>query len=264
MKKQRIKAKVSDLVLNEGQLGWLPTNPRQWTQSDIDKTKASLKNDEDFMEDRPIMVLRCDGKLLVFAGNLRTTAAKALKWQVIDAVLYIPENDEDKETIKRRSILDNGSFGSWDYDMLANEWDDLPLDDWGVGGIPAEANISATEMLSSLTFDPLYYEPKRKPELSLSDCFDTTKFNAKVKALDEYDLTPEQKAVMKMFCYRFIKIDFESVANYYAFNATEEEQKAIERLRLVLTDSGGVNGFIEDDLLRIMNISQDWEEEDDE
>ena len=132
MRKERIKAKVSDLVLNEGQLGWLPTNPRQWTQSDVDKTKASLKNDEDFMEDRPIMVLQCDGKLLVFAGNLRTTAAKALKWQVIDAVLYIPESDEDKETIKRRSILDNGAFGSWDYDMLANEWDDLPLPEWGV------------------------------------------------------------------------------------------------------------------------------------
>ena len=132
MRKERIKAKVSDLVLNEGQLGWLPTNPRQWTQSDVDKTKASLKNDEDFMEDRPIMVLQCDGKLLVFAGNLRTTAAKALKWQVIDAVLYIPENDEDEETIKRRSILDNGAFGSWDYDMLANEWDDLPLPEWGV------------------------------------------------------------------------------------------------------------------------------------
>ena len=70
--------------------------------------------------------------------------------------------------------------------------------------------------------------------------------------------------MLKIFCYRFIKIDFESVANYYAFNASEEEQKAIERLRLVLTDSGGVEGFIEDDLLRIMHISQDWEEEDNE
>ena len=76
--------------------------------------------------------MECDGKLLVFAGNLRTTAAKALKWEYISAVLYTPENDEDKDTIKRRSILDNGAFGSWDYDMLANEWDDLPLSDWGV------------------------------------------------------------------------------------------------------------------------------------
>jgi hypothetical protein len=54
------------------------------------------------------------------------------------------------------------------------------------------------------------------------------------------------------FCYRFLKIDFESVANYYAFNASEEMKKAMERLRLVLVD-GGVNGFIEDELLRIVN-----------
>lgn len=132
MKKQRIKAKVTDLIMNEGQLGWLPTNPRQWTQKDIDLTKASLQNDPDFTEERPVLVVACDGKLLVFAGNLRTTAARALKWEYISAVLYTPENDEDKDTIKRRSILDNGAFGSWDYDMLANEWDDLPLSDWGV------------------------------------------------------------------------------------------------------------------------------------
>jgi hypothetical protein len=265
MRKERIKAKMTDLIMNEGQLGWLPTNPRQWTQKDIDLTKASLQNDPDFTEERPVLVVECDGKLLVFAGNLRTTAARALKWEYISAVLYTPENDEDKDTIKRRSILDNGSFGSWDYDMLANEWDDLPLSDWGVDGIPTEANVSATELLSSLEYDPLYYEPKNKPDIKLSDCYDLTKFNAKVAALDEYDLTPAQKEVMKMFCYRFIKIDFESVANYYAFNATDEEQKVIERLRLVLADSGGVDGFIEDDLLRIMNISKDWgEDEDDE
>ena len=29
-------------------------------------------------------------------------------------------------------MKDNGSFGAWDYDALANEWDDLPLADWGV------------------------------------------------------------------------------------------------------------------------------------
>jgi site-specific DNA-methyltransferase (adenine-specific) len=132
MRKERIKAKMTDLIMNEGQLGWLPTNPRQWTQKDIDLTKASLQNDPDFTEERPVLVVECDGKLLVFAGNLRTTAARALKWEYISAVLYTPENDEDKDTIKRRSILDNGAFGSWDYDMLANEWDDLPLPDWGV------------------------------------------------------------------------------------------------------------------------------------
>ena len=75
-----------------------------------------------------------------------------------------------------------------------------------------------------------------------------------IKALDEYNLTKEQKKILKMFAYRFIKIDFESVANYHSFNANEDEQKAIERLRLVLTDDGS-NGFIEDDLLRLLGFT---------
>lgn len=115
-----------------------------------------------------------------------------------------------------------------------------------------EPSKSKTEALSELAYNSCYYEPKEKPTLTLSECVDLGKFNAKVKALDEYGLTEEQKEVLKIFAYRFIKIDFESVANYYAYNATEEEKKAIERLRLVLVDNGE-NGFIEDDMLRILN-----------
>ena len=44
------------------------------------------------------------------------------------------------------------------------------------------------------------------------------------------------------------------MANYYAFNASEEEKKAIERLRLVLVD-GALRGFVEDELLNIMNLT---------
>lgn len=132
MKKERIKAQVADLVLNEGQLPWLPANPRQWTSTDLDKLKKSLQRDEDFQEDRPALAMRWEDKLLVFAGNLRTTAAKELKWSTLDTIIYTPENDEDREAIKRRTILDNGSFGEWDIMMLADEWGDIPLEDWGV------------------------------------------------------------------------------------------------------------------------------------
>lgn len=80
--------------------------------------------------------------------------------------------------------------------------------------------------------------------------------------IEESSLSAEQKEIMKMFAYRFLKINFEAVASYYAFNATEEEQKVIERLRMVLVD-GSVDGFIEDDLLRIredvMNTDLDWQ-----
>ena len=63
MKKERIKAHVSDLVLNEGQISWLPKNPRQWTQTDLDKTKQSLERDSDFNEDRPVLVVCYEDKL---------------------------------------------------------------------------------------------------------------------------------------------------------------------------------------------------------
>lgn len=51
MHKERVKARLADLVLNEGQVEWLPSNPRQWTRTDIDKLKKSLQRDEDFQED---------------------------------------------------------------------------------------------------------------------------------------------------------------------------------------------------------------------
>jgi hypothetical protein len=66
---------------------------------------------------------------------------------------------------------------------------------------------------------------------------------------------------LKMFCQRFIKIDFENVANYYYFNASDEEKKVIERLRLVLCDSG-INGFIEDDLLKCHEVLEGWSDND--
>lgn len=148
MKKQRIRAKVADLVLNEGQLEWLPKNPRQWTREDVEKTRASLRRDPDFQEDSPLKVIEYEGKLLVFAGNLRTTSAREEKWETFEAILYTPEDEEDRETVKRRAILDNGSYGSWDYDILANEWDDMPLCDFGVPAWKmADVDLSAVDAL---------------------------------------------------------------------------------------------------------------------
>ena len=152
MRKERDTLKVSQLETNNGQLGWLPKNPRQWTQTDIDRTKASIQEDTDFLEDRPLLVCPgLAGKYVVFGGNLRLTAARSLKLKEVPVVVYCldeggPEQDEIRETVKRRAMKDNGSFGAWDYDALANEWDDMPLQDWGV---PAwgTANISDLDEL---------------------------------------------------------------------------------------------------------------------
>lgn len=175
MQKERTTLKVAALLNNEGQLGWLPTNPRQWTKSDIDLTAQSLTNDPDFLEDRPLLVVPgpTAKSFIVFAGNLRLTAARQLKIKEVPGIIYTPENETDQLTIKRRSVLDNGAFGAWDYDALANEWDDLPLGDWGV---PAWNN---GEDLPPMDLDA---EPKEKPFICKITFPDADKMTAFVTA----------------------------------------------------------------------------------
>ena len=112
---------------------------------DLEKTKASIERDPDFLEDRPILIVAFEDKFVVFGGNLRTSAAKELKRKTMPAMFYTPETDTDRETIKRRAILDNGSFGAWDFDALANEWDDLPLTDWGIPAWNVEEEVKKVQ-----------------------------------------------------------------------------------------------------------------------
>lgn len=125
--------------MNTGQIEWLPKNPRQWDSDDLDRTYASIIEDPDFLEDRPLLAVESGKDLVVFAGNLRLSALRKTSYKTAPVVIYEPETDEDRETIKRRAMKDNGAFGHWDYDTLANEWDDEvdKLAGWGVD-IPAE------------------------------------------------------------------------------------------------------------------------------
>lgn len=221
-----------------------PENPRTINKVKFKKLVKSVREFPEMLKLRPIVVNKEMG---ILGGNMRFKACQELK---LKEVYIIQATDLTDSQVEQFIIKDNVGYGDWEWDMLANSWDIDKLEDWGVN-VPT---IKNTELLSGLEYKPMYYEPRKEPNINLEDCLDLTKYNEKIKALDEYDLTKEQKEILKMFAYRFIKIDFESVANYHSFNANEEEQKAIERLRLVLTDSGA-NGFIEDDLLRLLGFT---------
>lgn len=128
METKRIK--LTDLVLNEGQVAGLPTNPRQWTKTELDKLKKSLQETPELLEARGILVYPWEGKYLVLGGNMRLSALKSLK--ATDAPCIVFPEDTPIDKLKEVVIKDNGSFGEWDFDQLANEWGDLPLIDWGV------------------------------------------------------------------------------------------------------------------------------------
>lgn len=146
MKKARLSSVyLREIQLNTGQLDWLPRNPRTWTQDDIDRTAASIKEDPDFLEDRPLLVVPFGKEFVAFAGNLRHEGAIAAGLEAVPCIQYVPETEEDYETIKRRAMKDNGSFGKWDWDTLGNEWDDQPLGDWGVPAWPQDSGFPPEE-----------------------------------------------------------------------------------------------------------------------
>ena len=142
MKKTRTTLKVSRIAMNSGQVAWLPKNPRQWTQEDVDKTKRSILEDEDFLEDRPLLVIPNGDRFVVFCGNLRLTGAKAAGLKEVPCVVYEGYDDtpEGIETVKCRALKDNGSFGSWDWDIATSEWDAQMLADCGAPIPPEWAN----------------------------------------------------------------------------------------------------------------------------
>jgi len=174
MNKARLNIAVSKLVGNNGQLDWLPKNPRQWTAVDVERTKRSIDRDPDFLEDRPLLVVPAESgkgeRYIVFAGNLRLKACKDNGVKTAPAVIYFPEDDEDRETVKRRAMLDNGSFGSWDYDELANNWDDLPLVDLGIPAWePETPDVNPDDYGTEFSLPDGEKEPFRQVSFQLSD-----------------------------------------------------------------------------------------------
>lgn len=124
------RLKLSELEPNAGQIPGLPTNPRQWTKTDVDKLARSLKETPELFEARPIIAVPHGGRYVILGGNMRYEASKVNKAEAVPVVI-MPE-DTSTEKLKEIVLKDNGTFGAWDWDMLANEWDDQPLADWGV------------------------------------------------------------------------------------------------------------------------------------
>lgn len=215
-----------------------PDNPRKTVPGGIQKLAESIKGNPNYFQARPIVLSNRTGELVIIDGERRSEAAAYLRMEYVPTILIEGLSyDEEKEIL----IKGNTHTGIWDEIKLA-KWPVEQLKDWNVEHIKLlakEQAKKATEMLSELEYKGLYYQPKYEPDISLDKCVDLEKFQKKLQVIEDSKLPKKKKDLLKWFAYRFIRIDFESVANYYAFKASEEERRVIERLRLVLVDGGG-------------------------
>ncbi len=132
------KVKLSQIKLN-------PNNPRLITDKDMGLLIKSLKEFPEMMQLREIIV---DETLTVLGGNMRTLALRKIgEKECIAKIVSGLTPTQKREFI----IKDNSAFGSWDMDILANLWGDLPLTEWGMN--ISESWVKPDESVLSKNFN---------------------------------------------------------------------------------------------------------------
>ena len=111
--------KISKVKPNE-------TNPRLIKDSKFTKLVNSIKEFPEMLKLRPIVV---NSNMVVLGGNMRL---KACKEAGLKDVWILKADNLTEEQQKEFTIKDNVGFGEWDWDILANTFDTVQLQDWGM------------------------------------------------------------------------------------------------------------------------------------
>ena len=119
MKTSIKKMKLADLIPTEN-------NPRQIKKDDFERLKKSVQSFPQMLDIREIVV---DENNRILGGHQRVKALLANGEKEVNVKVVEGLSEEEKREFV---IRDNIQNGEWDFDVLANEWDDLPLDDWGI------------------------------------------------------------------------------------------------------------------------------------
>lgn len=156
-------------------------NPRSIKDSKFDKLITSLLVLPKMLELRPIVV---DSTMTALGGNMRYRALCAivdldeqnirerleaskdyqaktqgerdalvnywLGWRDNPTAPVINASNLSDAEKREFIIKDNVSFGEWDYDALANEWDTDDLNDWGVNLPIMESEINPDDFFENM------------------------------------------------------------------------------------------------------------------
>lgn len=122
--------KLYQLRNNTGQISGLPGNPRLMKDDRFIKLVKSLQDDPEMLSLRELIVFPHKDTFVVIGGNMRLKALRELGYS--EAPCKVLPADTHIEKLKAIALKDNSSFGEYDYEALANEWDAQLLADCGI------------------------------------------------------------------------------------------------------------------------------------
>ena len=124
-----------------------PNNPRLIKNEKFKKLVKSVQDFPEMLNIRPIVVNK---DMIILGGNMRFKACKEAGLKEVPVIITDLTEEQQREFL----IKDNVSGGEWDWDILANEWEQTELEDWGLDGFPFEDEPS---------YEDLIGEEKNKP-----------------------------------------------------------------------------------------------------
>ena len=126
------KVKIAEVKPN-------PNNPRLIKDDKFRKLVKSIQEFPDMLSVRPIVVNK---DMVVLGGNMRLKAIKEAGYKDIAVEIVDWTEDQQKEFI----VKDNASFGEWNWDDLANNWDEEKLVEWGIDAWVNKGNDDLLEL----------------------------------------------------------------------------------------------------------------------
>lgn len=153
LKSQNIE--LSKLEVNKGQIEGLPKNPRLIKDAKFEKLKKSIEDNPEMLGMREVLVYPYGSKFVIIGGNMRFQACKELGFETVPCKVL--DKDMTAEQLRAITIKDNVGFGEHDWELLANEWDSVELEEWGL-------NVPKFLMDNDIDF-----EPNLIPETNYSD-----------------------------------------------------------------------------------------------
>jgi len=172
--------KISELKPNKD-------NPRFIKEDKVDKLVKSIKDFPKMMELRPIII---DNDNIILGGNMRFKALLELGYKELPDN-WIKRADKLTDAEKKQFIIkDNVGFGEWDYDILANEWEQEELEEWGMV-LPTEWGLDMDELGEDFELPEGDKEPFQQMTFTLADAQAEQIKNAiaDIKQTEEYKYT---------------------------------------------------------------------------
>ena len=215
--------KIQNIKLN-------PNNPRLIKDDKFKKLCQSLKDFPEMLELRPIVVNK---DMIILGGNMRYKAAKEIGLKEIPVTIADLTEDQQREFL----IKDNTSGGEWDWEVLANEWDNEELESWGLDvpsfEVDEETEVDSENPYTAKVEAPIY-EPKNEKPL-FSDLYNKDKFQEIIKDIEDSSIEHEEKEFLKLCATRHLVFTYSKIADFYS-HSNKQIQGLMEDSALIIID----------------------------